>query len=50
MKAAAAVTDAQPPLPFVLASFGVVFLIGGAVIARGAPRLASSAKRPPRRH
>jgi hypothetical protein len=50
MKAAASVTSAEAPLSFVLASSGVVFLIGGAVIARGAPRLASSAKRPRRRH
>ena len=49
MKAAAAVSEAQAPLSFVLASSGVVFLIGGAVIARGAPRLASS-RRPRRRH
>jgi hypothetical protein len=50
MKAAAAATPVDPPLPFVLASSGVVFLVGGAVIARGAPRLSSSGRRPRRRH
>jgi hypothetical protein len=40
----------QPPLGFVLASSGAVFLVGGAVIARGMPRMASNAKRPRRRH
>ena len=47
---AAATAPIQPPLSFVLASSGVVFLVGGAVIARGVPRLASNAKRPRRRH
>lgn len=50
MKAAASASKVNPPLPFVLASAGVVFLVGGAVIARGGPRLASSTKRPRRRH
>lgn len=50
MKAAAAVAKVDPPLPFVLASSGVVFLVGGAVIARGAPRLSSSGRRYRRRH
>jgi len=48
-----AVADAapiQPPLGFMLASSGAVFLVGGAVIARGFPRLASNSKRPRRRH
>lgn len=44
MKPAAAASEIQPPLPFVLASSGVVFLVGGAVIARGAPRIASSGR------
>ena len=49
-EAAADATPVNPPLGMVLASSGVVFLVGGAVIARGAPRLASNAKRPRRRH
>lgn len=49
-EAAAAASQVDPPLPFVLASSGAVFLIGGAVIARGAPRLSSSTRRPRRRH
>jgi hypothetical protein len=49
-KPVAEATDAQAPLSFVLASGGVVFLVGGAVIARGAPRLASSSSRHRRRH
>jgi hypothetical protein len=48
--AAASALPIQPPLGFVLASSGAVFLVGGAVIARGMPRLASNAKRPRRRH
>lgn len=44
MKPAAEASAVQAPLPFVLASGGVVFLVGGAVIARGAPRLASSGR------
>ena len=44
IKPVADVSDSQPPLPFVLASGGMVFLIGGAVIARGGPRLASSGR------
>lgn len=47
---AAEVTSIEPPLDYVLASGGMVFVIGGAVIARGAPRLASTAKRQRRRH
>jgi hypothetical protein len=49
-EAAADARPIEPPLGFVLASSGVVFLVGGAVIARGVPRLASTAKRPRRRH
>ena len=44
----AAVAEAiAPPLGFVVASSGVVFLVGGVVIARGAPRVG---RRPQRRH
>lgn len=48
--AAAVVSEAQPPLPFVLGAAGALFIVGSAVIARGTPRLASSARRPRRRH
>ena len=40
----------QPPLGFVVGASGAVFLVGGAVIARGYPQLASTRKRPRRRH
>jgi hypothetical protein len=49
MKPVADVSSVEAPLPFVLASSGVVFLVGGAVIARGAPRVASSGRHK-RRH
>jgi hypothetical protein len=49
-QAAADAAPIQPPLGFVVASSGAVFLVGGAVIARGMPRLSSNAKRPRRRH
>ena len=50
MKPVAAASEVNPPLSFVLASSGVVFLVGGAVVARGWARLSSSARRPRRRH
>lgn len=50
MKDAAAVTPIDPPLGFVIASGGAVFVVGGAVIARGAPRLAGTGRRHRRRH
>lgn len=50
MKAVADVASIEPPLGYVLASGGMVFVVGGAVIARGAPRLASTARRQRRRH
>jgi hypothetical protein len=49
-EAAGAARSVQPPVGFVLASSGVVFLVAGAVVTRGAPGLASSARRPRRRH
>jgi hypothetical protein len=50
MKAVADVTSIEPPLGYVLASGGMVFVVGGAVIARGAPRIASTARSQRRRH
>ncbi|HEU5331827.1 MAG TPA: hypothetical protein VFU73_03665 [Actinocrinis sp.] len=50
MKPVADVTSIEPPLGYVLASGGMVFVVGGAVIARGAPRLASTARGQRRRH
>lgn len=44
-----AVSD-QLPMTFAVGSAGVVFLVAGAVLARGGPRLASSARKPRRRH
>ena len=40
----------QPPMGFVIGACGTVFLVGGVVIARGYPRLASTRNRPRRRH
>jgi len=50
MKPVADVASIEPPLGYVLASGGMVFVVGGAVIARGAPRLASTARSQRRRH
>jgi hypothetical protein len=49
-EAAADAAPIPPPMGFMLASSGVIFLVGGVVIARGAPRVASNARRPRRRH
>lgn len=49
-QAVAAAQNVQPPLGFVLGASGTVFLVGGVVLARGYPQLASSRKRPRRRH
>jgi len=49
-QAVGATQDVQPPLGFVVGASGAVFLVGGVVIARGYPQLASSRKRPRRRH
>jgi hypothetical protein len=50
IQAVADLTPIDPPLGFVIASGSVVFVVGGAVIARGGPRLASTARRQRRRH
>ncbi|MBS2963892.1 hypothetical protein KGA66_12610, partial [Actinocrinis puniceicyclus] len=50
IQAAAAAENVQPPLGFVLGASGTVFLVGGVVLARGYPQLASTRKRPRRRH
>ena len=50
MKPVADVTSIEPPLGYVLASGGMVFVVAGAVIARGAPRVASTARSQRRRH
>jgi hypothetical protein len=50
MQDAAEITPIDPPLGFVIASGGLVFVVGGAVIARGAPRLAGTGRRHRRRH
>lgn len=49
-QAVAAAQNIQPPLGFVVGASGTVFLVGGVVLARGYPQLASTRKRPRRRH
>jgi hypothetical protein len=51
LQAVADVTPIDPPIGFVIASGSVVFVVGGVVIARGGPRLATTARhRQRRRH